>query len=438
MTSSTEVSIHGAAPQQIGKYQIIERAGQGSMGVVYRALDPYQDREVAIKMCTIVGDARTDPTVALFRRMFFNEAQTAGSLQHENILEVLDAGEEEGQPYIVMEYIANAETLEQYCHVDNMLPVESVIEIGYRCAKALDYAHRRGVVHRDIKPTNILLTASGQIKIGDFGIAQRLQSEATHVLGVVGSPRYMSPEQAREEAVSSQSDLYSLGVVLYELLTGKPLFTAQHLAGLVQCILNDTPNPVQAFRPEVGKQFNTIVMRCLAKDPHHRYQSGMQVAAELSLFLEEVDAPIAFADNEKFDMVRGLSFFNEFSDPEIWEVLRTCQWENHTAGESVVKEGDIDNALYIIATGSVSVTKDHVRLTRLAPGECFGEMGYLINTHRTASVVANQDVSLIKISALLIERASIPCQLRFNQEFLRVLATRLARTSESLTRHVLS
>ena len=408
------------------------------MGIVYRALDPFNDRTVAIKLCAIDDSVGGDSTVSLLRRMFFNEAQTAGALWHPNILEIYDAGEEDGQPYIVMEYVEDAATLDEFCRADNMLPLDTVVEVGYRCAKALDYAHRRGVVHRDIKPTNILMTSSGILKIGDFGIAQRAQSEATHVLGVVGSPRYMSPEQAREDNVSSQTDLYSLGVVLYELLTGKPLFSAQNFVGLVNSILHETPRDVREFRPDVPKALNDIVMRCLAKESEARYLTGLELASDLAPLVDGLEQPQAVPDAQKFAIVRKLHFFNDFTDPELWEVIRACKWNNHPAGECIVKEGDVDNAFFIIVSGSVSVTKDHVRLTRLGAGDCFGEMGYLIKTERSASVVANQDVALLRINAMLIERASVPTQLRFNKEFLRVLATRLARTSENLTRHVLN
>ncbi|MEM7251166.1 MAG: serine/threonine-protein kinase [Pseudomonadota bacterium] len=427
----------GTGLQKIGKYQIQEVAGRGNMGTVFRAFDPYQDRTVAIKLCTVGEATDSEATVAFYRRMFFNEAHTAGALSHENILEVYDAGEEAGYPYIVMEYVENARTLNEYCRTDNLLPIDRVVEIGYRCAKALDYAHRRGVVHRDIKPTNILLTIDGMVKIGDFGIAQQAASEATHVLGVVGSPRYMSPEQAREDVVSSQTDLYSLGVVLFELLTGHPVFSARNLGTLMQQILTKTPSEVHSLRQDVSPSLNDVVMRCLAKSLDSRYLTGSELAGALAPMIDNPAQITDVPDLEKFRTVRELRFFNEFTDTEIWEVINACGWEHYRAGDVIVREGERDQAFFVLVSGSVSVTKDQVRLSHLTSGECFGEMGYLMQTERTASVVANQDVHLLRISALLIERVSIPCQLRFNQQFLRVLAQRLASTSESLARQIL-
>ena len=163
------------------------------MGVVYLAHDPFAERPVAIKLGSIPTSAEA---ARLSHRIFFNEARLAGLLKHPNILSVYDAGEEDGRPYIVMEYVDGSRTLKDHCQADSLLPLRRVVEIAFKCARALDYAHRAGVIHRDIKSSNILLTPSGDVKIADFGIARRLHSETTQVMGMVGSPRYMSPEQA--------------------------------------------------------------------------------------------------------------------------------------------------------------------------------------------------------------------------------------------------
>ncbi|MDX1513558.1 MAG: serine/threonine-protein kinase, partial [Gammaproteobacteria bacterium] len=197
-------------PQKFGKYHVLGLAGRGNMGVVYLGYDPFADRQVAIKV-SAAPDPLDGTSSRLARKLFFNEAHMAGVLEHPNILRILDAGEEGGEPYIVMEFVEGGNTLQPFCDPENLLPVPEVADIVARCAKALDYAHCRGVIHRDIKPTNIMRTPEGDVKIGDFGVAQRTMADTTHVMGILGSPRYMSPEQIREETISGQTDLYSLG-----------------------------------------------------------------------------------------------------------------------------------------------------------------------------------------------------------------------------------
>ncbi|MFT5351296.1 MAG: serine/threonine protein kinase, partial [Gammaproteobacteria bacterium] len=208
--------------EKLGKYDVQSEVDRGSMGIVYLGHDPYVNRSVALKVA--LADSLSDAESGeKYRKMFFNEAHTAGMLTHPNIISIFDAGVDDDTCYIVMEYIEGGDTLRSHTKPDTLLPIEKVVEIVFKCASALDYAHRHGVVHRDIKPSNILLTKDKDVKIGDFSIAHiiKLDNTVTTPQGVMGSPRYMSPEQLKEETITSQSDLFSLGVVMYELLTGK-------------------------------------------------------------------------------------------------------------------------------------------------------------------------------------------------------------------------
>jgi len=233
--------------EKIGKYRVLDVAGRGAMGIVYVGHDPFINRKVAIKICSKPDDPEVDSERG--RRQFFNEAQAAGTLDHNNILRVYDAGEADGQPYIVMEYVEGGETLKTHCEPQALLPVKQVVEIIYKCAKALDYAHNRGVLHRDIKPANIMLALSGEPKIGDFGIAQLATAETTQIMTAVGSPRYMSPEQASEEELTGQTDIYSLGVTLYELLAGRPPHNQSALPALMLSITTKQATPLREVRP---------------------------------------------------------------------------------------------------------------------------------------------------------------------------------------------
>jgi len=237
-------------PERIGKYEITGIAGRGAMGIVYIGRDPILDRQVAIKVATHADDSSKKGLLA--RKMFLNEAQTAGALDHPNILKVYDAGElDSGAFFMVMEYIEGASTLRELCEPGKLLPIDTAINYFRQCADALDHAHRHGIIHRDIKPSNLMLTKDGRIKIGDFGIARRTLGEHTQVLGWFGSPMYMSPEQARDEELSNQSDLFSFGVVMYQALTGQAPFEGRGISGLIQKVLSHDPKPIRELRPEI-------------------------------------------------------------------------------------------------------------------------------------------------------------------------------------------
>jgi serine/threonine protein kinase len=423
-------------PEKIGKYEIIECIGRGSMGVVFSAHDPYADRKVAIKVCAI-SDENESHSSRLAKKLFFNEAHTTGSLNHPSILSVLDAGEDGDQPYLVLEFLDGGDTLKRYIEKDNLLSVERTVEILFQCAKALDYAHRRGVIHRDIKATNIMLTADGRVKICDFGIAQFSSGDQTQVMGLLGSPRYMSPEQAKEEDVTGQTDVYSLGVVAYELLTGTAPFTANGLAKLINQILHQEPAPISDFRPEVPKQLEQIVAKAMAKSLAERYQTGQEMAADLASVFSHLDQPPEPPPPEdKFESVRGLPFFNEFSDEEVSEVSAAADWMMFSAMDSIVDEGTLEHSFFIVISGDVAVVKAAKQISTLTKSDCFGEMSYVLKGQRSASIIAISDVVLLRVDAALMEQASMKTQLRFNQIFLRTLIERLTTTSEELARYV--
>ena len=422
-------------PSKIGKYEILDIAGRGNMGIVYVAHDPFEDKKVAVKVCAIEDDTNASTASRLARKLFFNEAHMAGILDHPNILHIFDAGEEDDEPYIVMEYVEVARTLSEFCSADNLMTLSRTAEVLFQSVRALDYAHRRGVIHRDIKPTNLMLTTNGDVKIGDFGIAQGVQAEATQIMGVLGSPRYMSPEQAREDDITNQTDLYSLGVVAYELLTGQPPFTGQGFSRLMYKILHEDAPALRHVRPDLPESVEPIVARAIHKDLEKRYKTGRELASDLAAVFEELGASEEdISQDEKFSIVRKLSFFNDLSDSEVWEVLRASVWENYPANGKIITEGNIDDSFYIIVKGDVTVCKGTTEISALSKGDCFGEMGYLSKTQRSASIVAKDDVSLLKINSSLMDKASLTCQLRFNKVFIKTLIERLTRTSERLSR----
>lgn len=423
-------------PQKLGKYEIVCEVSRGSMGIVYLGHDPFIDRSVAIKVA--LAESLKDPESGnRYRKMFFNEAHTAGLLTHPNIISVFDAGVDEDTCYIVMEYIEGGETLKKYCTPENLLPVEKVVEIIFKCAKALDYAHRQGVVHRDIKPPNILVTEDLDIKIGDFSIAHinKPDSTETQPVGMMGSPRYMSPEQLKEDFVTNQSDLFSLGIVMYELLTGKHPFLADNFSRLVNRILNEEPAPLRDVRQDIPKVLESIVKKAMEKDISKRYSMGLDLATDLSKAFDTLlEGPQEdISEQERFNSIKQLEFFQGFPDGEMWEILRASTWQDYAHGEDIIVEGELDDCFYIIVAGNVAVTKSNKEIRTLAQGDCFGEMGYLAKTKRTATIKSMGNTSLLKINSTVISQVSMNCQVRFLKVFLRTLIHRLSATTEKIT-----
>jgi eukaryotic-like serine/threonine-protein kinase len=422
-------------PEKLGKYEVRDEIDRGSMGVVYLGHDPFVNRPVALKVAFL--DSLNDPESGeRYRKMFFNEAHTAGLLTHPNVINIYDAGVDEDDCYIVMEYIEGGNTLKPYCASDNLLPVNKVVEIIFKCANALDYAHRQGVVHRDIKPSNILFTPDQDVKIGDFSIAHiyNADSTTTQMGGMMGSPRYMSPEQLREEHVTNQTDIFSLGVVMYELLTGRQPFPAESFSRLVNTILNDDPPPISDYRSDLPETLNDIVVKALEKDVANRYQMGLDLAADLTKAFETLEKPKKdISAEEKFNSVKKLEFFTGFPDAEIWEILRASTWQDYNADDDIIVEGDMDDCFYIIVNGSVEVMKNASVIRNLEKGDCFGEMGYLAKTKRTATIKSPDRTSLMKINSTVISQVSLNCQVRFLKVFLRTLIHRLSATTEKIS-----
>ncbi len=424
-SSVTELQLPADAPEKIGKYVIINKIGKGSTGTVYLSHDPYYRRDVAIKVYNIEEDSDPD-RAKVSRKMFYNEAHMVGMLQHPNIMPIYDAGEEDGKYYVVTEHVQGARTLAAYCRPDNLLRVDDVVEIIYKCAKALHYSHGRGVIHRDIKPSNIMLTIDNDVRIIDFGIAICSDSDVSRIEGIAGSPSYMSPEQVQSEELTPRSDLYSLGAVLYELLTGFRPFRADNLSKLLHQIVYATPPPIHTYRDDIPEELETVVALAMQKEPDKRCTNGGAMAADLTRVHQDLRTKYDSLDNqEHFDLLRTLTFFHEFSHAEIWEVLRASDWHEYKDDEDIVREGEMDDRFYIIVSGQAAVETNGKSLGVLENGSCFGETSYVRGAKRTASIRAKGPVTILRVSSTLMEQVSSACQLRFNKVFLRALITRL-------------
>jgi serine/threonine protein kinase len=415
-----------ATPDRIGKYYVVHEVGRGSTGSVFLSHDPFYGRDVAIKLYHATSSDDAEGRNA--RRMFLGEAKMVGKLQHPNIVPIFDAGEEDGRRYVVTEHIHGARTLTQYCRAGSLLPVDQVVSIMYKCAKALHYAHSRGVVHRDVKPSNILLTQEGDVRIVDFGIALVADSDVSRLEGVAGSPAYMSPEQVQGLELDARSDLYSLGAVMYEMLCGQRPFRAGALGKLLRQVVQQAPEALRDVRAEIPEDLDQVVLKALEKDPNDRYRTGSEFAGELTRVHQKLRATQAeMDDEERFAVLRKLRFFHDFSHAEIREVMRAGIWCEFQQGDAILRPGDIDDRFYVVVSGNVRMSRGEERIGTIGSGGCFGEATFAEGARRDTVAEAQGPVTLLKVTATLLEQASISCQLRFNKIFLRELIGRLQR-----------
>ncbi len=263
---------------QLGRYEVIGELGQGAMGVVYKAKDPLIDRIVAIKTINL-NMAQEEKEE--YEARFYQEAKAAGRLNHPNIVTIYDVGESGDVAYIAMEFLEGRE-LRDVLNDGARLPVDQVLDIVVQVAQGLAYAHEHGIVHRDVKPSNIMVVRDGHAKITDFGIARMASSSVRTQTGMVlGSPKYMSPEQVMGKQIDQRSDIFSLGVMLYEMLTGKVPFDGENINAIMYQILNAVPQPLGNLDPALPGMLNFIIAKALAKDPDDRYQNAKDFAVDL-------------------------------------------------------------------------------------------------------------------------------------------------------------
>jgi serine/threonine protein kinase len=421
--------------KKLGKYELFKELGKGASSTVYLGRDPFAQRDVAIKVAApeVLCDAKRGK---LYTNLFLNEASLVGKLNHPHIVQIFDAVVAEKLCYIVMEYVAGG-TLEEHAQPGRLLPIARVIEIVFKCTRALDFAHRMGITHRDIKPANILLAGESEIKISDFGASiTNGHNERTQVSGI-GSPAYMSPEQVLESPLDHRTDIYSLGVVMFQLLTGRLPFEADNQFNMVyQIIHSEAPKP-SALRRELPAVLDEIVGKAMAKDSKARYQTWEAFAHDLAEVVrkrQRQKTQAEFADTEKFNALRALPFFADFNDVEIWEILRFSEWRRVTPGAFVMHDGEPGDFFCFLAEGQLKVSKGGKTLNVLVKGDCFGEMA-VISRHgqlRGADVAALTVADIVTVRGEALQQASEGCRMHFYQGFVEVLANRLSLANQRL------
>ncbi len=430
-----------ALPAMIGKYRIKAKLGEGSTSEVFLAWDDFRGHDVAIKRVRpgLLANTRD----AHFQQRFFAaEAALVGRLHHPNVVEILDAVPDVDAPYLVMELVEGV-TLRRFCRPDKLLPIAQILEVGFKCAMALRYCYRQGLIHRDVKPANLLVKQDGDqitdVKLTDFGSAFNMTAEQTQIYRV-GSLAYMSPEQLDGDVLDCRADMYSLGAVIYHLIAGRPPYDAQHQPAIVQQIFRSTPPSLSALREGVPAGLQQLVERCLAKDRQDRPASWYDFAQALSALSADAQVlrgPLQeVMDSERYTLLRALAFFCDFGDVELWEVVRRGRWQRHPCGHALFRKGEEGQAFYIIALGQVEVHRDGLSVATLGPGASVGEMAYLapspdLRLH-TVDILVAQQATTLSFTPSTMALLSLPTRALFDKAFIGVLVRRLHAAHESL------
>ncbi|MDR2678122.1 MAG: protein kinase [Zoogloeaceae bacterium] len=411
----------------IGKYRIIRELGKGATASVYLCNDPDSNIPVAVKVVSFERD-----NVAVSRRLrkiFRTEGTISQRLDHPNIIRIHDAVVEEKRAYIAMEYVEGV-SLEEYCRIDHLLPLHRVVGIVFKCCLALDYAYHQGIVHRDIKPANILLDKDDNPKIADFGLALNIHKDhnqdSTFIMGM-GSPAYMSPEQVKGYPLNQKTDLYSLGVVLFQMLTGRLPFRAKNQATLVYKILNMDVPQVSQMNPNVPEKLDGIIKKALEKDLYNRYKNGAEFAKDLSTvrFKLVTGDEFEMKDDPRFEQLRRMGVLTEFENVELWELLRSATWKEVEADVVLFQEGDTNHHFGILVSGSVEVSMEGRVVETLNAGDIVGEAGYLHGGARATTIATLEPCQFLEINGSAISLSSEELQERMQQLLISCIITRL-------------
>lgn len=426
----------------IGKYRVLKKLGEGATSEVFLCRDDFNNRDVAVKR--VRSGALTDAVDGpVFARFFAAEAALVGRLHHPNVVQILDAVPDPVAPYLVMEFVPG-NTLRSYCRPDQLLPLELIIEIGFKCAMALGYVYRQGLIHRDVKPANIMAITNTtgvitDVKVTDFGSVLNMSAEATQV-HQVGSLAYMAPEQLDGHTLDCRADVYSLGAVLYHLVAGRPPFEAPSQAVLMNQIYNQDPAPLSGMRSGVNESVSTVILKALAKNADDRYPNWDAFAQALSGLIADHKVPRGHLqgvlDSERFNLLRALDFFSSFGDVELWEVVHRAKWQRFPFGHALYRRGEEGRSFHIIAQGSVEVYRSGKRVALLGAGTSVGEMAYLapspeLRRHST-DVVVTEAVTTISFTPESMQQLSPDSRHLFDEAFIRVLVRRLHAAHEAL------
>lgn len=402
--------------EKLGRYKIISVLGKGGMGTVYKASDPVLGREVALKVGKLPVIEKDDD-LKQYVAQNLKEARLAAKFIHPNIAITYDAGFENDRFFMALEYI-DGKALSSHARAENLLPGIKVMEYLYNVCYALDYIHKKSYVHLDVKPANIMLNSTGDVKLMDFGISRLLKDTPDGNEEISGSVFYMSPEQADPgKKLDHRSDIFSLGVVFYELLTGKRPFTGESPYVIFYKILNEEPEPLTHSIAEIPEELEAIIQKALAKKPEDRFQSAIDLAdALLPLIKGHDSAVLKTEDIKKINYLKRLHFFRHFQESDLESVLKLSTWSFHAKETDIIQDKKSDRNIYIIIVGRASA---HIgkEIKAMTPGDCFGETSMLFSVQTNAKLITETDCVVMTINANILNQAESELQVKFLKEF---------------------
>ena len=420
-------------PTTIGKYRIVKELGRGASSTVYLGEDEFNQRHVAIKQ--IHAHLLKNPEAnASYRKGLLREAKIAGRLRHPHVVHLLDFDGDADRPYLVLEYVSGS-SLSAYTTADKLLPVSQVLDIVYKCCSALDHAHLRGLVHRDVKPANVMLQLDGSIKVADFGTAFSTTGDGTTQRGLAGSPLYIAPELIRGEQPSHKSDMFSLGVMLYELLTGRQPFLADTEFAVLYKIGNEEPPPPSSLRTDLPDALDKLIAKAMAKKPEDRPAEWPEFAdALLNVSKNLPKSPSKDRASERYVQMRVLPFFAGFTDAALWETLRLGRLREFAAGATLMEEDTKGESFLVLLEGRVKVQRQGAHLMTVESGTTLGEMCLLQpdNPVRSATAIAETAGVAVEIRGDALKRASDDLQMLFDKAFIRLMVNRLIAANKQL------
>lgn len=400
----------------IGRYKIVSTLGKGGMGTVYKALDPVLDRHVALKIA--------NPSAMSFdgedenkREKCLKEARLAAQFIHPNIAITYDAGIDQDRFYMALEYV-DGEGLHAHVKPDGLLPRIQVLEVLYNTCYALEYIHSKGYVHLDIKPSNIMLTRTGDVKLMDFGISRLLKDRSQEESQITGSLFYMSPEQSNPDGnLTCGTDIFSLGIVGYQLLTGTLPFQGETPYQVLYQVIHTDPPPLHQLLPDIPPDLSAVIQKAMSKKVEDRFLSAKEFAEALLPVIKGKDSVLLDKkDEKKIAYLKRLLLFRHFQQADLEEVLRISSWGFYARDSWIVEESANDRNIYILVLGRVTVYLNTEKKT-LMPGDCIGETAVLHNMPRRARLKAETDCVIMAINANVLNQADNAIQVKFLKEF---------------------
>ena len=411
------------------RFEFVRTLGQGGMAEVYLARDRFHEREVALKIMRAIENPTEDQ--ARIEQLWVNEMRLAGRLKHPYILEIYEAGHEADRSFLVMEYLTGG-TLAGHTQPHTLLEIPRVADIVYKVCHALEYANTEGLLHRDVKPANVLLSGDGVPKVSDFGAVYITGSDETQVIGV-GTLPFMPPEHFEGAEPHVQHDIYATGVMAYNLLTGHYPHRGDTQSAMIYEKLHGEPVPLLRRRQNVPAGLVEAIDRSMHRDRNQRFQTWKEFRAALSAAFPQIREDKAVSnESARFEALRQLPFFARFTETEMWEAVRLATRHTFEPGKEVIEEGADDQTVYVVESGELEVMHKGVRIGRVAAGEGFGEIAFIEGTDRprSASVRAVIPTQVVAFPAETLERASGGLQAAFGRAIVKLLVQRLIHAND--------